>query len=163
MQKKFKPLPKFKSEQEEQEFWATHDSTEYLDWSKAEEAKFEDFPSEIDSNVKKLIELKPVALVTVTPNCNPNAIGVAFVKVISNNQLIITDVYMKQTLIDIAHNPRVVVLAWNEDMQGYKLLGKAKYFTKGKNFDYVCEMEENKDLQPKGAVVVTVERIIKSA
>ncbi|MBI3458279.1 MAG: hypothetical protein HY002_21115 [Candidatus Rokubacteria bacterium] len=31
-----KRLPKFKSEAEERRFWATHDSTEYLDWSKAE-------------------------------------------------------------------------------------------------------------------------------
>lgn len=29
-----KPLPKFKSEAEERRFWATHDSTDYLDWSK---------------------------------------------------------------------------------------------------------------------------------
>ena len=25
-------IPKFKSEDEESEFWATHDSTEYIDW-----------------------------------------------------------------------------------------------------------------------------------
>ena len=31
-----KRLPKFTSEAEERRFWATHDSTEYLDWSKAE-------------------------------------------------------------------------------------------------------------------------------
>ena len=31
-----KRLPKFKSEAEERRFWATHDSTEYLDWSKVE-------------------------------------------------------------------------------------------------------------------------------
>ena len=31
-----KRLPKFASEVEERRFWATHDSTEYLDWSKAE-------------------------------------------------------------------------------------------------------------------------------
>ena len=30
-----KRLPKFTSEAEERQFWATHDSTEYLDWSKA--------------------------------------------------------------------------------------------------------------------------------
>lgn len=35
MSKKLKLIPKFKSEDEEAEFWATHDSTEYLDWSKA--------------------------------------------------------------------------------------------------------------------------------
>lgn len=33
--KKFKAIPKFKNEDEEREFWATHDSTEYVDWSKA--------------------------------------------------------------------------------------------------------------------------------
>ena len=32
---KLKKVPDFKSEQEEREFWETHDSTEYLDWSKA--------------------------------------------------------------------------------------------------------------------------------
>ena len=35
-----KPIPKFRSEAEERRFWATHDSTEYLDWSKAERVMF---------------------------------------------------------------------------------------------------------------------------
>ncbi len=38
--KKIKPVPEFKSEAEEREFWKTHDSTEYLDWSKAERVRF---------------------------------------------------------------------------------------------------------------------------
>lgn len=29
-----KKIPKFKSEKEEQEFWASADSTEYIDWKK---------------------------------------------------------------------------------------------------------------------------------
>lgn len=33
--KKFKTIPHFSSEKEEREFWQTHDSTEYVDWSKA--------------------------------------------------------------------------------------------------------------------------------
>ncbi|MCK5147853.1 BrnA antitoxin family protein [bacterium] len=28
-------IPEFKTENEEREFWATHDSTEYIDWSKS--------------------------------------------------------------------------------------------------------------------------------
>ncbi len=36
MKKIFKQIPHFKSEAEEREFWQTHDSTEYIDWSKAE-------------------------------------------------------------------------------------------------------------------------------
>ncbi|MCX6590409.1 MAG: BrnA antitoxin family protein [Acidobacteria bacterium] len=34
-----KPLPKFSSEDEEREFWAVNDSTEFIDWSKAERRK----------------------------------------------------------------------------------------------------------------------------
>ena len=30
-----KKVPKFKSEDSEREFWAAHDSTEYVDWKKA--------------------------------------------------------------------------------------------------------------------------------
>src|SRR5262245_31731254 len=37
MPKELKEIPTFKNEDEEREFWATHDSTEYLDWDKAEE------------------------------------------------------------------------------------------------------------------------------
>ena len=35
-----KPIPEFKNEDEEREFWATHDSTEYVDWSQAKRAIF---------------------------------------------------------------------------------------------------------------------------
>ncbi len=35
-----KKIPKFKSEDEERAFWASHDSTEYVDWRKAERAIF---------------------------------------------------------------------------------------------------------------------------
>ncbi|MBI4715097.1 MAG: BrnA antitoxin family protein [Nitrospirae bacterium] len=42
---KLKPIPKFKSEKEERKFWETHDSTEYLDWSKAVQARFPNLKS----------------------------------------------------------------------------------------------------------------------
>jgi predicted DNA binding CopG/RHH family protein len=31
-----KKIPKFSSEQEEREFWESHDSMDYVDWSKAQ-------------------------------------------------------------------------------------------------------------------------------
>jgi predicted DNA binding CopG/RHH family protein len=36
MSSKRKPIPSFSSENEEREFWATHDSSEYIDWRKTE-------------------------------------------------------------------------------------------------------------------------------
>jgi predicted DNA binding CopG/RHH family protein len=35
-----KQIPTFKSEDEEQDFWARADSTEYVDWNKARPARF---------------------------------------------------------------------------------------------------------------------------
>jgi predicted DNA binding CopG/RHH family protein len=35
-----KQIPKFKSEEEEREFWATHDSIDYVDWNKANRIHF---------------------------------------------------------------------------------------------------------------------------
>ncbi|MFN0280252.1 MAG: BrnA antitoxin family protein [Pyrinomonadaceae bacterium] len=40
MKKKLKEIPEFKNEDEEREFWWTHDSTEYVDWDKAERVVF---------------------------------------------------------------------------------------------------------------------------
>ena len=38
--RKLKAIPRFASEDEEAEFWDTHDSTEYVDWSRARRAIF---------------------------------------------------------------------------------------------------------------------------
>jgi predicted DNA binding CopG/RHH family protein len=35
-----KEIPQFKNEEEERQFWAEHDSTEYVDWSKARRGVF---------------------------------------------------------------------------------------------------------------------------
>ena len=35
-----KKIPEFKNEDEEREFWSTHDSTDYIDWSKARRVTF---------------------------------------------------------------------------------------------------------------------------
>ncbi|MBE0408938.1 MAG: BrnA antitoxin family protein [Anaerolineales bacterium] len=35
-----KPLPEFKNEEEERQFWATHDSSDYLDWRQAKRVIF---------------------------------------------------------------------------------------------------------------------------
>jgi predicted DNA binding CopG/RHH family protein len=40
MMSKLKPRPTFKSEAQEAAFWASHDSTEYIDYSKSRRAIF---------------------------------------------------------------------------------------------------------------------------
>jgi predicted DNA binding CopG/RHH family protein len=38
--KKLKPIPTFKTEAQERKFWETHDTADYLNWSKAERVRF---------------------------------------------------------------------------------------------------------------------------
>jgi predicted DNA binding CopG/RHH family protein len=38
--KKLRPIPTFKTEAQERKFWETHDTADYLDWSKAERVRF---------------------------------------------------------------------------------------------------------------------------
>ncbi|GAB6194694.1 BrnA antitoxin family protein [Desulfocastanea catecholica] len=45
-----KQLPVFKNEDEEKEFWNTHDSTEYINWDQAERVIF----SNLKPSVKKI-------------------------------------------------------------------------------------------------------------
>lgn len=54
--KKLKKIPYFKSEDEERNFWTTHDSTEYVDWSKAEKMVFPNLKSSTESISLRLPE-----------------------------------------------------------------------------------------------------------
>ncbi len=45
-----KKIPEFKNEDEERKFWETHDSSEYISWSKAERVTF----SNLKPSVKKI-------------------------------------------------------------------------------------------------------------
>jgi predicted DNA binding CopG/RHH family protein len=40
MGKTLKPTPTFQTETEERSFWETHDSTDYVDWTKAVSVRF---------------------------------------------------------------------------------------------------------------------------
>ena len=116
----------------------------------------------INTQVQKLIESEAVAVATVMPNGKPNIIGVACVKVVEG-KVLITDNYMNQTVKDIQNNPRVALAVWNKKWEGYKLIGKAKYFGKGKWVNKVKAMPENKGMPAKGAILVNIDRMIKAA
>jgi predicted DNA binding CopG/RHH family protein len=47
--KKLKIIPKFRSEKEEQHFWESHDSTEYIDWSKSMFVRFPNLKPSVQS------------------------------------------------------------------------------------------------------------------
>lgn len=114
----------------------------------------------ITASTKKLIEENPLAFATVDSAHHPNVIGVAYVKVVWENQLLITDNYMKQTKENIENNNHVCCAVRDNEWHGVKLVGTAEYFTSGPWKEFVEHMEENTWLPAKGAILLTLSEII---
>ena len=64
----------------------------------------------INDKIKKLIEGNAIALSTIGEDGNPHCIAVAFVKVVSGDQLLITDNYMVTTPENLKKNKNVEVV-----------------------------------------------------
>ncbi len=60
MKNKIKPIPKFKNEDQEREFWSTHDTTEYFDMSNKVEFDF----SELKPTSKPITLRLPLSLLS---------------------------------------------------------------------------------------------------
>lgn len=53
---KLKTIPKFKNEDEKRDFWSTHDSTDYVDWSKAKKIRLTNLRPSVKSISLRLPE-----------------------------------------------------------------------------------------------------------
>lgn len=115
----------------------------------------------ITGKAKKIIEGNYVAFATVDKDCKPNVIAVACVKVLGKNKLLITDNFMKHTGENLKGNNNVCLAVWNDKEEGYKLVGKAEYFSDGKWLKFVKQMPENKGFPAKGAIVIIVSKLIE--
>lgn len=116
---------------------------------------------EINSEVKKLIEGNPLALATVDGSGKPNVVAVACVKVVSKNQVLVTDNYMEQTKENLKINKGACLAVWDKNWSGYKLVGNAEYFSSGRWKHFVEKMPENKNLPAKGAILISISKLIK--
>lgn len=112
---------------------------------------------------KKQLDLlrkgKIVVLATSSTDGTPRAIFVEINKV-ENNKIIITDNEMEITRKNLLENENVFILAFKKDYNYcLKVSGKAEYYSEGKYFDFVKNLEANKDHDPKGAVVITIKEV----
>jgi len=123
--------------------------------------------NKITPEIKKLIEENALAFATTDKDGSPHCITVGYPKVVSKNQIVISAIYIVETLKNIEQNNNVALAVWSRDWEevceGYELRGKAEYFTSGKWKEFVDNLPENKDENPRGAILVTVEKIKKLA
>jgi uncharacterized protein len=118
----------------------------------------------ISTKLKIIIERNNIALATINKNNNPNVVYMSCVKVVSKNQILITDNYMNKTRKNILENKSCAIAVTDSKFDcGYQLKGTAKYFSSGKWLKAVKELKKNKGLPAKGAVIFVVKEIIPLA
>lgn len=107
--------------------------------------------------IKNRIENATVAVASVGLGDKPHAIAVMYAKV-KDGKIVITNNYMSSTIENLKRNPYVSLVFWEGD-EGWGIDGKVEYFDSGEWLDFVRELKENEGFEPKGALVVCVERI----
>ena len=121
----------------------------------------------INTDLKKLIESNALALTTVSKDNKPHCIAVAFVKVIDEDKLLITNNYLVDTIENIKTNPNVAIAVWaknwDEFCEGFELIGTAEHFTDEEWLYEIKQIPENEGEPCRGALVVTVTDLKKLA
>lgn len=115
---------------------------------------------------KDLIDGNPIHIATVNKENKPNLAVASDVKVIGENQFVISVNEMINTQENIKSNPNVVITVFDKDFKGLRIFGIAQYFTNGKYYDICKETFFGKGevstfgaTKPKGTILVTVTNI----
>jgi hypothetical protein len=102
------------------------------------------------------------AVATATKDGEPNVVPIAFTKVLSDDELLLMDNFMKKTRDNIEANPKVAVSVWVPgDSKGFQFKGNARVETSGKVFDEGVKMVKTSEpgLNSKAAIIVKVTAI----
>ena len=117
-------------------------------------------------NYIDLIDNKPIHIATVNDENKPNIAVACNVKVIEEDKLVIFASEMNNTPKNIERNPNVVITAFDNDWKGIRIFGKAYFYPEGKYFDLCYDAfwannpkNLSSGITPKGAIVVTVDKI----
>ena len=113
----------------------------------------------ITKDIKDMIENNSLSLATNMKG-NPYVIVVGDVKVISKEEILIGDNYMKNTIDNIKNNNNVCLVVHN-NKEGYQIKGNAHYYNSGKWLDKIKEI--HKGYPAKGAIIVKINEIKKLA
>jgi predicted pyridoxine 5'-phosphate oxidase superfamily flavin-nucleotide-binding protein len=101
------------------------------------------------------------SVATATKDGIPNVVPIHFVKILSDDEIMMADIFMKKTLGNIQENPVMAVSAWDWDVKprrGYQFKGTPRVETSGRIYDMAVKMvkAEKPDLTPKSAIVLKI-------
>jgi len=110
-------------------------------------------------DIKERLENATIAVATCDSKNIPHNIAIMYAKVVED-QIVITNNFMKKTVENIKINPNVSLVFWGDE-EGWRIDGKAVYFSSGKWLDFVKSMKENEGMPAQGAIVVNIKSINK--
>jgi len=116
--------------------------------------------AKLTQDMKDVMEkTRGYSVATCTKAGIPNVVPIHFVKILSDDEIMLADIFMKKTFENIQQNPVVAISFWDWDVKprkGYQLKGEPRIETSGSIYDMAVEMvkKEKPDLAPKSAVVV---------
>jgi len=118
--------------------------------------------AKLTEEMREVVDAAKVAvLATATKDGKPNAVPIAFVKVLSDSEILLVDNFMLKTRQNIEANPVAAVSVWAKDKGGYQFKGEAIVETSGKNFEEGANWVKSvaPGLNPKAVVIVKMDEI----
>lgn len=122
--------------------------------------------AKITQEMKEILEkAKNIsAVASCTKDGFPNVVPISHTKVISDDEILLMDMFMKKTKENIELNPNVAVSTWiieEGQKKGYQFKGQARVETSGDIFEEGSKWvkSEKPDAKPKSAIVVKIKSI----
>jgi len=118
--------------------------------------------TKLTQDMKDIMEKsRGYAVATCSKGGLPNVVPIHFVKTLSDDEIMMADIFMKKTFENIQENPIVAISVWDWDVKprkGYQFKGTPRIETSGRIYDMAVEMvkAEKPDLTPKSAIVVKI-------
>jgi len=118
--------------------------------------------AKLTQDMKDVMEKsKGYAVATCDKDGVPNVVPIHFVKILSDDEIMMADVFMKKTLENIKQNAVMAVSAWDYEVKprkGFQFKGTPRIETSGGIYDMAVKMvkAEKPDLTAKSVVVLKI-------
>ena len=118
--------------------------------------------AKLTQDMKDVMEkTRGYAIATCAKDGTPNVVPIHFIKILSDDEIMLADIFMKKTFENIQQNPVMAISVWDWDVKprkGYQFKGTPRIETSGQIYDMAVEMvkAEKPDLTAKSAVIVKI-------
>ncbi len=113
-----------------------------------------------DEAKKAVAEIRPSLVATASRTGKPNVSAKGSLRVLDDEHVAFADIASPRTVANIRENPRVAIICLDAaTRKGCRIWGKGSILNSGELFDRLTTEYEEKNLEVKNVVKVTVEEV----